>query len=321
MEDLSNLYSLQALDPDLMRSWEDSPDGRVKLSIESLLAALERAEARGREAERDLQLASLASLASQGWGSSPSGTATPSVSSFADAHVDQPTQPAGDTTLGLSDDINNFRERQHIGVKAIEFPKMFKEKSYYDSVISMWDGSTFYGHRAILCERSGFFESEMSSHKVRTKKFSSNLKVQIQFPHTNSIMSVIEYLYTGRIKYSEHPEDVIQLYRAADYLGVEDIKVYMMEFLKSRSSKVGSHATMAAYIVCLLTAVDKGVKDSDGTTWETFDSIFKGVVAMKGYGSLLEDQQLRSYLEENGQIAMKLLCLSAMHIQNLQIKD
>ncbi|KAF3936619.1 hypothetical protein ABW19_dt0210005 [Dactylella cylindrospora] len=155
------------------------------------------------------------------------------------------------------------------------------------------------GHRIVLAERSGFFESIFHA-LANTSQVNGVTTLDMPNSHYETLQIIIQYLYTGVVDHPAHPGYLTRLYLEAHIVGVWDIKEYIVEHLLENID--GAHISLS-YILCLIRGFAECVGRDDGISWSDFQVILERIGERKDFRIWSRDsrnKKLQRVLRENG---------------------
>ncbi|KAK6538684.1 kelch-like 11 [Orbilia ellipsospora] len=109
------------------------------------------------------------------------------------------------------------------------FPKLLKDPKFSDLTVSVGTKPPveFKLHRAILAERSTFFNRLLHSAFIESK--TQEVKLPEIKPRIFTL--VVRYLYTGEYDDKIEPDEMVGIYETADYFDIPDLKESIMDIV------------------------------------------------------------------------------------------
>ncbi|EPS42058.1 hypothetical protein H072_3840 [Dactylellina haptotyla CBS 200.50] len=149
-------------------------------------------------------------------------------------------------------------------------------------------------HRAILAERSTFFNKILQSDFIESK----TQEVLLPEVKPSVFALVVKYLYTGEYVSQQNekssPDDIASMYEAADYLDIPDLKQVIMEMIWKKVENFAEELD-----VKLVTAVLEMLAK---TFYETakLEKLIQKLLERKKLGSWMERPKFKEVLDNYG---------------------
>jgi len=185
------------------------------------------------------------------------------------------------------------------------FPKLFSDSLFADVRLSVGPDAIEVGaHQAILAEKSDYFH-EYFKNSVAVCPCSS--KVYMSTFNSNVLKNILQFIYTGQIKHSEHPAQIAELYHESIYLGVKPFTDHIIQYIK-RMIKEGhglNNEVSMEYVITLI----RGLKFREQLSRvDDVNEILGLVVEDSRFDAWLDQNEFLKLLEDHPEVSSVMLC-------------
>ncbi|KAF3909396.1 hypothetical protein AA313_de0201327 [Arthrobotrys entomopaga] len=172
------------------------------------------------------------------------------------------------------------------------FPKLLKDPKFSDLMVIVGTKPPveFKLHRAILAERSTFFNRLVQSNFIEGKTQEVNLP-EIK-PRIFTL--VVRYFYTGEYDDKSEPDDMVGIYETADYLDVPDLKDCIMEIVWKKVENFAEELDVK-FVVAVLGMLAKTMYDRT-----KLEKLIQKLLERKKLGYWMEKPSFKELLDTYG---------------------
>ncbi|KAK6538685.1 hypothetical protein TWF694_010259 [Orbilia ellipsospora] len=180
-------------------------------------------------------------------------------------------------------------------------PKLLETSRFSDiRVIVGTTERVFKAHRAILCEKSSFFDAAFENTADTPSK------ITLPNGHAETFEVLLRYLYTGEIKHSQHPGLVARLCNEARYLGIPRIEEHVIShFLEEITLRDSRVSDWEIYVIAML----RGFAEFTNSpwAWKRLDLLFDAIVMIEGFEDWVQSKRFVEMMDENAIMARMML--------------
>ena len=124
------------------------------------------------------------------------------------------------------------------------FNKQREDPSFHEVTVKI-NEREFYGHRALLCALSPYFNGALNVDM--TEKRICEIQLSADHVTPTAMQLIMDYIYTAAVKIDH--ENAGGLLSAANYLQMDELKTYCQEFLSNNLSPENSQTTLASALM------------------------------------------------------------------------
>ncbi|KAJ6256769.1 hypothetical protein Dda_8636 [Drechslerella dactyloides] len=183
------------------------------------------------------------------------------------------------------------------------FPKLLKDPKFSDIKIHVGRQPTtvpFKLHRALLCERSTYFDRMLNSQFLESRSES----VELPGLQPGIFDLVVRFMYTGEYTFDATKvfaaQELADVYEAADYLDVPDLKKHLMDVIWARLD--APEKLDLTFVVAVL-----GVLAKTYCEVETLAKVVQNLLERESLGTWMARAAFKELLDKYGIIGRLIL--------------